>query len=64
MIDKLSLFIDESVDNQTKVGCGTYLIVDDSVAEIIDESKVQSKTFENTSSTKLELQTLLWALSD
>lgn len=57
------LFTDGSVNTKTKVGFGAYLIVDSS--EISNEvPKVKLKRFENTSSTKLELETLLWALSE
>lgn len=57
------LFTDGSVNTKTKVGFGAYLIVDSS--EIPSETpKVQLKRFENTSSTKLELETLLWALNE
>ena len=53
------LFTDGSVNTKTKVGFGAYLIVDSS-----ETPKVQLKRFENTSSTKLELETLLWALNE
>lgn len=65
MIDKLLLFIDGSVNNQLKVGCGAYLTVDENeTSETSHKDKIKVKTFENTSSTKLELQTLLWALGE
>ena len=59
------LFTDGSVDTQSKIGYGAYLAVSehglslDSLREC-----VKVKRFEHTSSTKLELQTLLWALKD
>ncbi len=59
------LLTDGSVNPTTKVGIGAYLLVD-SVSECIGsaEESVVLKRFENTSSTKLELQTLLWALDE
>ena len=59
------LFTDGSVNTRTHIGFGAYLVVaEDEIS--IDElkSRVIVKEFEHTSSTKLELQTLLWALSD
>ena len=59
------LFTDGSVDTQSKIGYGAYLAVSehglslDSLREC-----VKVRRFEHTSSTKLELQTLLWALED
>lgn len=61
----LILFIDGSVHAQSHVGYGAYLTVLEpglSLAELI--SHVRVRRFTQTSSTKLELQTLLWALSD
>jgi len=56
MINKL--FTDGSVNPQKKVGFGAYLTV--SNENIISDIEIQK--FENTSSTQLELETLLWAL--
>ncbi|SMG13523.1 RNase H [Marivirga sericea] len=57
------LFIDGSVNNQLKVGYGAFLLVNKSEMDHTDlHQKIQIKQFENTSSTKLELQTLIWAL--
>jgi ribonuclease HI len=59
------LLTDGSVNTQSKIGYGAYLAVSehglslDSLREC-----VKVKRFEHTSSTKLELQTLLWALKD
>ena len=59
------LFTDGSVDTKTRTGFGAYLIVDGMTLPDADlTGKVKLKKFENTSSTKLELQTLLWALDD
>jgi ribonuclease HI len=63
MINNILLFTDGSVNVETKVGFGACLCINE--AELLDENlavKVKVKRFENTSSTKLELQTLLWAL--
>ena len=61
----LQVFTDGSVNTQLKVGYGAYLVVSD-LSTSIDSLKntVKVKRFEQTSSTKLELQTLLWALSE
>jgi ribonuclease HI len=61
----LEVFTDGSVNTQLKVGYGAYLVVSEQ-SRSIDELKneVKIKRFAQTSSTKLELQTLLWALHD
>ena len=65
MKDKILLFIDGSVDNQLKVGCGAYIVVDENQNyNDTTELPVKIKEFKDTSSTKLELQTLLWALNE
>jgi len=64
-MDKLILLTDGSVNTRSKIGYGAYLAVSErelSLDSLKDRVKVQR--FEHTSSTKLELQTLLWALSD
>ncbi len=59
------IFTDGSVDVQTNIGFGAYLIVSDFEQSLTSLKKlVKIKRFENTSSTKLELQTLLWALNE
>jgi ribonuclease HI len=61
----LKLFTDGSVNAQTKIGYGAYLAVSESeLSSNLLKEQVKVKRFEQTSSTKLELQTLLWALSD
>lgn len=59
------LLTDGSVNPTSKVGYGAYLALN-SVDEQISRAMkcVKIKRFENTSSTKLELQTLLWALEE
>lgn len=61
---KLILFTDGSVNVQTKIGFGAFLLVDN-IKTPLDElkDKVQTVRFEATSSTKLELQTLLLAFA-
>ena len=58
----LSLFIDASVNPQEKVGYGAYLLVDELTKAA--PSNIKTKLFKNTSSTKLELETLLWAFEN
>ncbi len=61
----LLLFTDGSVDAQTHRGYGAYVCAPKNVTmEAIHSLHVKVKVFENTSSTKLELQTLLWALDE
>tara|TARA_R110001592_G_scaffold114997_3_gene315206 strand:- start:7 stop:552 length:546 start_codon:yes stop_codon:yes gene_type:complete len=61
----LHLFTDGSVHTQSKSGVGAYLLLSDTHAPIDSIStKVKLKKFDNTSSTKLELQTLLWAVNE
>lgn len=61
----LQVFTDGSVNTQLKVGYGAYLVVADPRVSIEAlKEKVKIKRFEKTSSTKLELQTLLWALNE
>ncbi len=58
------LFTDASVNPITNMGYGAYLILDaDKLFAHIRVEDIKTKRFENTSSTKLELETLLWALS-
>ena len=59
------LLTDGSVNTQSNIGYGAYLAVPK--RELLLDSlrtRVKVKRFEHTSSTKLELQTLLWTLSD
>lgn len=64
-MDELLLFIDGSVNTRTKIGYGAYLAVSEhGLPPASPGPRVQLRRFAQTSSTKLELQTLLWALSD
>lgn len=59
------LFTDGSVNPQNNIGFGAYLHVDDN--EPFNESlnqRIKTKKFNGTSSTKLELEALLWALDE
>lgn len=61
----LLLFTDGSAHPQLKIGYGAYLAFDDphcSTETLQDMIKI--RRFENTSSSRLELQTMLWALED
>ncbi len=61
----LHVFTDGSVNTQLKVGYGAYLVVSQQYEPVnVLKDKVKIKRFEATSSTKLELQTLLWALNE
>ena len=64
-MDKLFLFTDGSVNTDSKTGYGAYLAVTDTLdpPESL-RKKVRIRRFENTSSTRLELETLLWALDE
>jgi len=64
-LHNLILFTDGSVDTKTRIGFGAYLVVNNTGLPIVDlKTQVKVKQFDNTSSTKLELQTLLWAMED
>jgi ribonuclease HI len=65
IVKEILLFTDGSVNVQSNIGFGAALLVQD-VNQTIDSFNklVKVKRFENTSSTKLELETLLWALND
>lgn len=64
-IGRLHIFTDASVNVRAKVGYGAYLIITDLNAPVQSlKDSIQVKRFEPTSSTKLELQTLLWALDE
>ena len=64
-MDELMLFTDGSVNTHLNIGYGAYLAVpEDGLSPASLRSSVKVRAFEHTSSTKIELQTLLWALSD
>ena len=62
---KIKLFTDSSVNPQEKIGFGSFLILEEKNISFEDMKKdIKIKRFEDTSSTKLELQTFLWALDE
>ena len=64
-MDELILLTDGSVNARSKIGYGAYLAVSERGLPLDSlRARVKVRRFEHTSSTKLELQTLLWALSD
>lgn len=65
ILKELLLFTDGSVNTQSKIGYGSYLVVDEKDLSLdVLKRMVKVKRFEDTSSIKLELQTLLWALNE
>ena len=64
-MNELILLTDGSVNTQSNIGYGAYLAVSERGLSLDSlRTRVKVRRFEHTSSTKLELQTLLWALSD
>ena len=64
-MNELMLLTDGSVNTESNIGYGAYLAVSERGLSLDSlRTCVKVKRFEHTSSTKLELQTLLWALSD
>jgi len=65
-MNEIMLLTDGSLNPQSNIGYGAYLAVLEESGLSLDSLKklVKVKRFEHTSSTKLELQTLLWALND
>lgn len=71
-MNSFALFTDVSVNPQRKLGIGGYLLTplpflerephDIEQGEVA--ARIKIKRFENTSSTKLEVQTVLWALEN
>ena len=59
---KILLFTDGSVNTKLRIGYGAYLAFPEGQQSLAGHIKV--KRFEDTSSSKMELQTLLWALSE
>ncbi|MEA2027479.1 MAG: RNase H family protein [Campylobacterota bacterium] len=59
------LFCDASLHPQSGIGFGAYLLLENN--ELFGDNikdTIKIKKFENTSSTKLELETLLWAFNE
>src|SRR3990167_10838424 len=72
LVNRYALFTDVSLNPKLKLGFGAYLVIPSSFLEIPPERIIRSdlveqiklRRFDVTSSTKLEVQTLLWALED
>lgn len=64
-MEAIKLFTDGSVDVKSGIGYGAFIALSEA-GNIPDgfSSEVKVKRFENTSSTRLELETLLWALKE
>jgi len=64
-MDELMIFTDGSVNTRSGIGYGAYLSISKPGLSLgLLRSRVKVRRFEHTSSTKLELQALLWALGD
>ena len=67
-MSRIFLFTDVSIDPKLKIGFGSRLIFRESDlnenSHNFIENKVKVQKFESTSSTKLEVETLLWALEE
>ena len=64
-MNKVDLFVDGSVNVKSGIGFGAWLVVEDQRLSVEAHRKnVKVKRFEDTSSTRLELQILLWALDE
>jgi len=65
IMNQFFLFTDGSVNMQNKTGYGAYLSISDVETDVETARKqVKTRKFNNTSSTRLELETLLWALDE
>lgn len=71
-MNRYALFTDVSLNPTLKLGFGAYLVIPSSFLEMPPKRIIRSelfaqirlRRFEVTSATKLEVQTLLWALED
>jgi ribonuclease HI len=64
-METILLFTDGSVSSRTKIGYGAYLVIEErALEEDLSELPISIRRFEKTSSTKLELETLIWALGE
>ena len=71
-MNSFALFTDVSLDPQLKIGLGAYVVVPASFLNVSSDSIEKShvaellriQRFDDTSSTKLEVQTVLWALEN
>jgi len=71
-MNSFTLFTDVSLDPQRKLGVGAYLLVPTTFLETVPQdirrgaisAQLRLRMFTETSSTKLEVQTVLWALEN
>jgi len=71
-MNRFALFTDVSVNPQRKIGIGGYLLVPlsflntnpDNIERDSVSGQLKTRCFSETSSTKLEVQTVLWALEN
>lgn len=63
-MNNIKLFCDGSVNPQKKIGYGAYFLYTAIDTLQSAKKKIKTKKFTDTSSTKLELEVLLWALED
>jgi ribonuclease HI len=71
-VDGIALFTDVSLNPKLKLGVGAYLMVPAPFLDLSPQSierpeiagRLMIRRFERTSSTSLEVQTVLWALKD
>ncbi|MBN2059550.1 MAG: ribonuclease H [Deltaproteobacteria bacterium] len=64
-MDETMLFTDGSFNSQSNIGYGAYLAVSErGLALDLLRPRVKVRRFEQTSSARLELQTLIWGLED
>jgi ribonuclease HI len=71
-MNSFALFTDVSLDPQRKLGIGAYLLVPTTFLETVPQdiergeisTQLRLRMFAETSSTKLEVQTVLWALEN
>lgn len=71
-MEALALFTDVSLHPQKKIGMGAYLLIHHSIIELESEelyselvlNKIKLRKYGNSSSSKLEVQTVIWALEE
>ncbi|MEK6729385.1 MAG: hypothetical protein AABY76_05110, partial [Planctomycetota bacterium] len=71
-MNRYALFTDVSLNPVLKLGFGAYLVTPSSFLEMPPEriirpefvEQIRLRRFDDTSSAKLEVQTILWALED
>jgi len=65
-MNDIAIFTDVSLDPGRKIGVGAYLILPAALLteKFKDIDRIKMRRFEDTSSVKLEVQTVLWALEE